>query len=201
MEKNSELIIRYLSDLMSSEEKSAFELKLKNSEELRSEMESFGITLSGMNLKNIEADERYFAGLLPKVRERVEKQSVFLKIPKLAYAAPTLVLVTLIVLFTFRQDVNVEISSVSLIQEIIKNLDDEKVSQKYLTELELDVNHAYDLSGEEIINQPMDVDELTRQKILSVYESPINEEALSSQNLSVEELNNIYTKIDSKKSY
>jgi hypothetical protein len=201
MEKNNDRIIKYLSDLMDSEERAAFQAELNCSAGLKAELEKFAVTLSEMKHGNIDADERYFASLLPKVRAKVEKKSFMARIPGLVYTAPTLVVITLIGLFIFKPNVSKDISSNTLVQEMIKNLDDEKVSQKYLTELELDVNHAYDMSEDNGISQLQDMDEAAKQRILTLYEAPVSEDLLNMQNLSEDELKTIYTKISNKNSY
>lgn len=202
MKKNNERIARYLSELMDAEELTAFKNELENSKSLKEELDSFTSSLEEMKLQNFDVDERYFANLVPKVRSKMEKTSIFNKIPKYAFAASTLAVIVMIGLFTFKTERTRSITYGQLVQEIVKNLDDERVSQKYITELELDMYHTYDTDIDNAAtNEPIVVDDAAKQKILVAYDTPINEEIITSQKLSEDELKNIFKSIESEISH
>ncbi len=68
--KNRDMILRYLSDLMSEEEKKAFEEKLALDKELNAE---YGKIVKKINALKIEpqTDEKYFVDMQLKVRNRI----------------------------------------------------------------------------------------------------------------------------------
>lgn len=99
--KRNEEILRYLSDLMSGEEKKKFESELSSSEELRNEFELYTSKLGGLKeLAEIKEDSPYFQNLLPRVRTRIEKEKKLKWIPRLAYIVPTATAVILLAINT-----------------------------------------------------------------------------------------------------
>ncbi len=66
-------ILKYLSDLTTAEEKSAFEKELAENAELKKEYERFTARLNSMKTE-IKADEKYFIDMSVKVRERLTEK-------------------------------------------------------------------------------------------------------------------------------
>lgn len=84
-----ELIIKYLDDQLSSEEKKAFEIELNSSEELQKEFQSYKkLNFYIDELKQIDQNELYFNSILPRFQERMitRKKSPFVQ--KFGYAFP-----------------------------------------------------------------------------------------------------------------
>ena len=198
MEKNKDRILRYLSGMIEGEELTTFEIELEKSEELKSEFLEVKLSLEKLNVDFEQADDRYFVNLLPKVREKIEHKSIWNKIPKYAYAAPTLVIILIIGIFTFKRESANELSVKSIVQEIVKNMDDESVTNKYLSELELDLNQNEEQNSNNNINAVLNLDDAVKQKLLNYYDNPITEDITNMKNLSDEDLKSIYNKIAPK---
>lgn len=96
MERNDD-ILKYLSDMMTEIEKTDFENRLLQSEDLKNAFEKYKNTLSELNsISDIKADSPYFQNLLPRVRSRMSKKTGIRWIPKLAYLIPTATAIVLI---------------------------------------------------------------------------------------------------------
>jgi hypothetical protein len=125
MKHNSDLFIKYLDDQLSADQKKEFELRLTEDQNLQLEFENYAQVYKSMK-KTIEVDERYFATLLPNVRERMDKKSQNY-FGKLAYILSVLI---------------IGIFIVYLINTNNNNLDKSLISFSEL--LETDVNLSYE---------------------------------------------------------
>lgn len=197
MNTNRERIIQYIAELMNESEKESFSRELENSEELKAQYDSVKLDLEKFSIGKIEADERYFSNLLPSVRSKVEKPVKNKLLPRLAFAVPTLIVVFIAVLL-IQPKYNSSSSNLEIVNEIIENLDDEIISSKYISDLELDVSRYYKTFASNTETSEVEFDELTKNRILTVYDYPLNDELLSAQSLTKEELENIYSKIPTK---
>lgn len=197
MNTNRERIIQYIAELMNESEKESFSRELENSEELKAQYDSVKLDLEKFSIGKIEADERYFSNLLPSVRSKVEKPVKNKLLPRLAFAVPTLIVVFIAVLL-IQPKYNPSSSNLEIVNEIIENLDDEIISSKYISDLELDVSRYYKTFASNTETNEVEFDELTKNRILTVYDYPLNDELLSAQSLTKEELENIYSKIPTK---
>lgn len=197
MNTNRERIIQYIAELMNESEKESFSRELENSEELKTQYDSVKLDLEKFSIGKIEADERYFSNLLPSVRSKVEKPVKNKLLPRLAFAVPTLIVVFIAVLL-IQPKYNSSSSNLEIVNEIIENLDDEIISSKYISDLELDVSRYYKTFASNTETNEVEFDELTKNRILTVYDYPLNDELLSAQSLTEEELENIYSKIPTK---
>lgn len=80
-------IIKYLDNQLSEKEKKAFEEQLANSEELQRELQEYRSVLNEIkNLNRVHPDEKYFASLVPRVRERLEKKKYHNPLRQISYA-------------------------------------------------------------------------------------------------------------------
>lgn len=197
MNKNRERIIKYISELMSESERDQFSRELENSVELKAQFDSVKSDLEKLSIGKIEADERYFSSLLPLVRSKIENPAKNKLLPKLAFAVPTLVVVVIAFLL-IQPKYNSNSSNLEIVNEIIENLDDEIISSKYISDLELDVSRYYKSFASNTENNVVVTDESTKNRILTIYDYPLNDELLSAQSLTKEELENIYSKIPNK---
>ncbi len=197
MNTNRDRILKYLSDLMNENEREIFLRELEDSEELKAQFNLVESDLEKLSAGNIEADERYFSNLLPTIRNKMEKPVKNKLLPRLAFALPTLVVVVISIIF-FQPKYNSSNGNIEFVNEIIDNLDDEIISSKYISDLELDISRDYKTFASNIENSEVALDESTKNRILTVYDYPLNDELLSAQSLTKEELENIYSKIPTK---
>ena len=198
MNANSERILRYLSELMDEKEKSEFEKELQADSSLTDEFNQIKSKLENLSPANIDVDERYFSSLIPKVRSRIEKPARTKLLPRLAFGLPTLVVMIIVSMVFFKSGSNSNNGNSDIVNEIIENIDDEIVSSKYISDLDLDVNTTYKTLDEKSENGEIVYDEQTKNKILAIYDYPLSDELLSVQSLSKEDLTSIYSKIEPK---
>ncbi|MBI3125393.1 MAG: hypothetical protein HYZ10_13405 [Ignavibacteriales bacterium] len=198
MNANSERILRYLSELMGDREKIEFEKELETNSALADELSQQKTILENLSIENIDADERYFDSLIPKVRSRIEKPAKANLLPRLAFGLPTLVVVVIVGVVFFKSGFNSNNGNTEIVNQIIENIDDEIVSSKYISDLDLDVNTTYKTLNDKAESQEIVYDEQTKNKILAIYDYPLSDELLSVQSLSKEELTSIYSKIEPK---
>ena len=93
MNENDE-ILRYISDLMTDEEKKAFDAQLTGSVELSEKLEESRRKISNLkNLSSIVEHSPYFTNLLPRVRSRLDDKSPFITASRLAYILPVIVII------------------------------------------------------------------------------------------------------------
>lgn len=198
MNANSERILRYLSELMDEKEKSEFEKELLADSVLSDEFNRLKSKLEKLSVGNVEADERYFSSLIPKVRTRIDKPAKTKLLPRLAFGLPTLVVMIIVSVVFLKSGSNSNNGNSDIVNEIIENIDDEIVSSKYISDLDLDVNTTYKTLNEKSENGEIIYDEQTKNKILAIYDYPLSDELLSVQNLTKEDLTSIYSKIEPK---
>ena len=198
MNANSERILRYLSDLMDEKEKTEFEKELQANSVLAAEMSQLKSKLENLSVGNVEADERYFSSLIPKVRGRMAKPAKTKLLPRLAFGLPTLVVMIIVSVVFLKSGSNSNNGNSDIVNEIIENIDDEIVSSKYISDLDLDVNTTYKTLNEKSENGEIVYDEQTKNKILAIYDYPLSDELLSVQSLTKEDLTSIYSKIEPK---
>ncbi|KAF0152735.1 MAG: hypothetical protein FD143_663 [Ignavibacteria bacterium] len=198
MNANSERIMKYLSDLMDEKDKSDFERELKTNSYLTSELNLLRDKLNDFTIADTEVDERYFSLLLPKVRSRIAKPVKSKLLPRLAFGLPTIAAVVIAGIVFVKSGFNTDKSNSDMLNEIVNNIDDEILSSKYITDLDLDVNSIFKTLNGKYESQELNYDEPTKNRILAVYDYPVNDEMLSAQQLSNEELANIYSKIVQK---
>lgn len=120
-------ILLYLDGRLSRREKTEFENQLKNSSELQEEFENIRKKFSLLkDLNNIEFDDSYFINMVPNVRERLEKKNRIFLIPRFAFPAIGVILVALILVFTFNKKENINMNS---IQQITANMSNNELDE------------------------------------------------------------------------
>lgn len=94
--KNKDIILKYLSDMLSDEEKSQFELRLKSDISLKEDYHKIIAKLNLLNEQNqIEDDSNYFSTIIPRVREKVESKfesKIFKIAPGIAFGIVALLI-------------------------------------------------------------------------------------------------------------
>ena len=130
--KNKKKILKYLSDRMNEVEKEKFEKDLQSSESLKREYNETVKRLKNLEaLGNVETREEYFSSLLPKIREKSEKQKK--RVYTISYGL-AIVLSVFVIIFYFAGQGNKssltdsdfdkifdDTTSVTLVSDIIDN--------------------------------------------------------------------------------
>jgi hypothetical protein len=139
MKKNEERILKYLSDLLNEKERAELEKEFSNSKELHDEFMFLKNQIDSLKIDNeMSVDERYFANLLPRMRTRIEKRDFAYYSKRIYYIAPTLAAVVVLLLFILHPSNVPDIQYNTLAGEVVNNITDQEVSQKYLYEIESD---------------------------------------------------------------
>ena len=199
MKKNDERILKYLSELMSENERLNFEQELVNSKELKSDFDSINNQLEGASLtKTVDADERYFANLLPRVHGRIEKRNKFISWKTAYYFVPTAAAVVVFSLLIFHSKVDFETQYKDLASEVVNNFSDQEVSEKYFTELESNPADAIlpQNSDEFSIQIPADL-EISSESYTQLIDNSVSEDYKTLSRLSDKELEIVYEKLNS----
>lgn len=182
---NKERILKYLSGMMSPEEISRFESELKISASLNAELENIRTRLKSLNPDTEESKgHTYFANLIPRMRERIEhKKSKRYSVLK--YAVPVFLAALIYILIPFNGEQPFE--------EQIKNLND-SVQAELLNYLDEPVEMTENAEVLELaIGNELKLDEVNQLDAGYVNTSDLLD------NLSAEEINNIYNSMISKK--
>lgn len=202
MKKNDERILKYLSELMNEKEKSNFEKELTSSEELKSNYESIINHLEVANIsKYVTINEMYFTNVLPRVRERLEKKKKSYSWKSVYYLTPTAAAVVILSLFLFNSKTEFEMQYKELANEVVNNFSDHEVSDKYFTEL--DSNPAdlifFTEPGEFNIQIPEGL-EISSDSYQGLIENPVSEDYRTFRELSENELEIVFDKLNLKTS-
>jgi hypothetical protein len=188
MKHNSDLFIKYLDDQLSADQKKEFKLRLTEDQNLQLEFENHAQVYKSIK-KTIEVDERYFATLLPNVRERMDKKSQNY-FGKLAYILSVLIIGIFIVYFMNKNNNKLDKSLIS-ISELLET--DENLSSEDLENI-LDLNrhsHLNDQILEMYFNDNIEMD----STLFDYLESNLAANEISNsflEDLSENEFNLIY---------
>ena len=199
MKTNNERILYYISDRLNREERILFEEELKKSGKLRTEFDHIKFQLDSLSRgKEFETDETYFTNLLPKVYQRIDKQKKFRKFGGIYYLVPTATAVVVLFLFLLNTKPNYDTCYKDLAAEVVNNLSDQEVSEKYLTELEIDpADYILEQNNDELsVKIPSDL-ELNNDSYTRLIDNPLADEYSTLRNLSENELETVYEKLNS----
>lgn len=125
--KNEEKILRYLSDLMSKEEKELFLKDLDKSDELKNLLRNIQHNLDKVKeFGKVDVNQTYFANLLPNVRAKLGSKKKFNLLFKPAYVTVIiiLVIVSMNILFTNNSETNYYNS----LKEYLTDVEDEYIA-------------------------------------------------------------------------
>lgn len=129
MKKNDDKILRYLSGLMDPVEEKFFLKELESDSNLSSRFHSIKEGIDGLSsTRAIETDELYFNSLVPKVRERLELSDGKGILKKYSIAIPVLATVLIVALLTILPNKNGVEQNISLVDEIVNNIDDDEIA-------------------------------------------------------------------------
>jgi hypothetical protein len=190
MKKNEERILKYFSDLLNEKEKTQFENELKFSEELNNEFLLMKEQIDSLKFGNgISVDERYFANLLPRVRNRMEKKNFTFYSKKIYYIAPTLTAIAVLLLFFMKPSAVIENQYNTLANEVVNNISDKEVSQKYLYEIEGDpASVELSFNNENINSDITSGTDLNHKELISLMEKNYSDDYSTLNKLSDKEL-------------
>ena len=199
MKKIKDEVLRYLAGMMSESETKLFEQKLKASDELNSQLRCVREKLSDLDLKNIDANELYFNNLLPRMRERLEYKKKHSVLKKIYYLAPALTIIITVIIFFPRSSRSTEFNYQDLAEVVVNNINDEEVTSKYVSENILDPSLSPIVDNSDY---SVGLDN-NRGKIPDSYIRLLDysntETFRMLNNLSDEELNNIYKELSNIK--
>ena len=199
MKTNKEKILKYISGQLTQEELIIFEEELKSSDQLKLDYDNIKLQLVDLSIrKEFETNEIYFANLLPRVYQRIDKKKKFRKFRGIYYLVPTASAVVVLFLFLLNTKTNNDAGYKDLANEVVNNLSDQEVSDKYLTELETDpANYVLNQNNDELnVQIPSDL-ELNSDSYTRLIGNPLENEYSTLRNLSENDLETVYKKLNS----
>ena len=199
MKTNKERILKYISGDLTQEELIIFEEELKKSDQLKTDYDNIKLQLDDLSiLKEFETNEIYFANLLPRVYQRMDKKKKFRKFRGIYYLVPTATAVVVLFLFLLNTKTNYNAVYKDLANEVVNNLSDQEVSDKYLTELEIDPSdYVLNQNNDELnVQIPSDL-ELNSDSYTRLIGDPLANEYSTLRNLSENDLETVYKKLNS----
>lgn len=199
MKKDDERILKYLSELMDAKERILFEEELAASQELKSDFESSKNRLEDFNLsKSIETDERYFANLLPRVRERLEKRKKILSWRSAYFITPSMAAVAVLFILLLNSKSEFETQYKDLASEVLNNFSDKDVSENFFTELESNPADAILTQNSDPLSVQIPLElEINSESYSRLIDNSNAEEYSTLNRLSESDLEIVYEKLNS----
>jgi len=190
MKKNEERILKYLSDSLNEKERTEFEKEISLSKELHDEFMFMKSQIDSLKLDHeIPLDERYFANLLPRIKNRLEKRNFAYYSKRIYYIAPTLAAVVVLLMFILKPSALPENQYKTLANEIVNNISDQEVSQKYFYEIESDPASIELTFKEENLNSDLTADvDVNNDELISLIEKNYSDDYSTLSKLSDNEL-------------
>jgi hypothetical protein len=191
---NKDKIILYLDNQLNTRGKEQFEKDLKNSPELRQELESYKKFLENLKLMNIHsADESYFINNIPLFREKLANKNKIWIQKKIIYASSALVIVLLALsLFLFRNTESVIGEGKNLAADEVQLMDLADIYGN--SELDSSFGTVADSVWNELIFDELSFSFETADSILQTFNGNVN----YIEGLNEEEASLIYDRLISK---
>lgn len=195
MKNEKEKVLKYLSGMMTDEEKRVFETELNSSPQLKDLLEKYSKNMSELKmLSDVEVDESYFNTLIPRMRERLDVTQNRPLIYRFGSAIPALVLsvfvfVTILYL-NFNSDNTIDETLADLIagsdsSTIAEIVDDYSYSylDDYSTDYNLSEDYFLDIEvteqiRAEVIHSFNLYDNLSEEDVDYIYNSLIDKKIL-----------------------
>lgn len=199
MKTNEERILKYISGQLTKEELFKFEEELKKSDHLKKDYKNIKLQIDDFSkIKDSEANEIYFTNLLPKVYQKIDKKKKFWKLGGVYYLVPTVSAVVVLFLFILNNKTTNDTGYKDLANEVVNNISDQEVSDKYLSELETDpANYVSNQNNDELnVQIPSDL-ELNSDSYTRLIGNPLANEYSTLRNLSDNDLETVYQKLNS----
>ena len=196
MKKNDEKILKYLSNLMTDEETTAFKKELEISESLRKEFEIIKQKILQIgSAKNPDINDLYFANLIPKVQQKISSNKSLWKRTYFYYVVPTVSAAAIIFFLFFNTKNNFEAQYKEVATEIVSSISDNEVSEKYIKEIENEPVESI-INGSDImaIKIPAEI-KIDNENYIKLIGNPIMEEYSSMDHLSDSQLEKVYNKL------
>ena len=199
MKTNEERIIKYISGHLTKEDLFKFEEELKKSDQLKRDYDNIKLQLDDLSIGNeLGTNEIYFSNLLPKVYQKIDQKKKFWKFGPIYYLVPTVSAVVVLFLFLLNNKTTNDTGYKDLANEVVNNLSYQEVSDKYLTELETDpANYVSNQNNDELSVQiPSDL-EVSSDSYTRLIGNPLANEFSTLRNLSDNDLETVYEKLNS----
>ena len=196
MKKINDEIIKYLSGMLDENEKALFKNKLDSSAELQEQLASAEQYLNDLNTKDIPADEKYFVNLVPRVRQRIEKEKKYFVWKRLYYLAPALTVALIVMIFYPRTTVNVQNSYKDLAEIVANNISDDDVNSKYFTDITAESVYDELSNGVSYSIDLLTGDNHIPDSYISLMDYSNAETRQTLDNLGEKDLNEIYKKLN-----
>lgn len=199
MKTNEERILKYISGQLTKEELFKFEEELKKSNQLKRDYDNIKLQLDDLSIgKELETNEIYFTNLLPRVYQKIDEKKKFRKSGSIYYLVPTVSAVVVLFLFLLNNKATNDTGYKDLANEVVNNLSDREVSDKYLAELETDpANYVSNQNNDELSVQiPTDL-EVNSDSYTRLIGNPLANEFSTLRNLSDNDLETVYKKLNS----
>ena len=196
MKMNEEKILKYLSNLMTDEETTAFKKELEISESLRKEFEIIKQKILQISsVKNPDINDLYFTNLIPKVQQKISSTKSLWKKTYFYYVVPTVSAAAIIFFLFFNTKNNFEAQYKELAIEIVSSISDNEVSEKYIKEIENEPVEAI-INGSDVmeIKIPAEI-KIDNENYIKLIGNPIMEEYSSMDHLSDSQLEKVYNKL------
>ncbi|MCX6174307.1 MAG: hypothetical protein NTZ27_06120 [Ignavibacteriales bacterium] len=199
MKTNKEKILKYISGGLTQEDQIMFEEELKKSDQLKTDYDNIKFQLDEITItRESKTDEMYFANLLPRVYQRIDKKKKFRKFRNIYYLVPTASAVVVLFLFLLNTKTNYDTGYKDLANEVVNNLSDQEVSDKYLTELEIDPSdYVLNQNNDELSVQIPSSLELNSDSYTRLIGDPLANEYSTLRNLTDNDLETVYKKLNS----
>ena len=199
MKTNEEKILKYISGQLVENELLIFEEDLKKSDQLEKDYDYIKLQFNDLSkIKDAETNEIYFTNLLPRVYHEIDKKKKFRKFGSIYYLVPTVTAVVVLFLFLINTKINNDTVYKDLVSEVVNNISDQEVSDKYLSELETDpTNYVSNQNNDELsIQIPSDL-EVNSDSYTRLLGNPLANEYSTLRNLSDNDLETVYEKLNS----
>ena len=196
---NKDKIIRYFDNQMSAQEKELFEKELNNSPDLQREIEDYKLFLS--SFKKIELKEDYVNNVVPKFRERLDKQSKPKSLSnRFAIAGSTLAAIIIAVLLFSNSPKNTNTESIQQLASQMTTEDVNAAANTYLnnislSDLNINSSEAYDSVFTNILDKEFNIGNNSNLNLISSNNTSLSQ---LEQYISDEDANNIYKEILNK---
>ena len=197
---NRDKIIRYFDNQMPANEKELFEKEINNSTNLQKEIEEYKIFLS--SFKEMDLKEDYINNVVPKVRERLDKQRKTKSLSvRFALAGSTIAAVIIAVLLFSNSPNNANMESIQQLASQMTTEDVNAAANIYLnnanlSELNINSSEAYDSIFTKILGSELNVSNNSNLDLISSNNNSLSQ---LEQYISDEEAENIYKEILNKK--
>ncbi len=188
MNRNKDLILKYLSDMMNEKDKAEFENKLKSSDELKKDYENVLSLLNQFTeFEKVKVEERYFTSLLPRVYEKISIKKKFSTIKKLSYVIPVIIIFILILIIYPGSSPTFEENLQSITKEMVNYYSNymDEITDEQIIPVQYEEN--YDANFLEDLDLP--------KEYINKYLPAIFEESQVIDKLPDEDLSEIYVQL------